>query len=187
MSLKINFELSQSDLEHFYQAMKRSIDLAADIPAQQIIDSSKLLLTQIKQSDAKDFVRQRVSQLEVLIAMLEDNSWKLEADDRKRVLTALSYFSEAADLIPDDIPGLGFLDDAIMIEIVCQQLQHEIQAYNEFVIDCVAKTGHTIEAKKSVDEIRWMEDRRTQLHARMRRRRNHQSGSNKTKSPFSLF
>lgn len=187
MSLKINFELSQSDLDHFYEAMKRSQESAEDIPEQQIIEKSSLLLNQIRQSDAKDFIRDRVSQLNTLIGMLENKNWHLQDDDRKRVLTALSYFSEAGDLIPDDIPGLGFLDDAIMIEIVCQRLQHEIQAYKEFVDDCAAKTGHTIEAKPCEEDIKWMEERRTQLHARMRRRRDHHSNSHKTKSPFSLF
>lgn len=187
MSLRINFELSQSDLDHFYEAMQRSHESAEKIPEQQIIENSRQLLSQIRQSDAKDFVRDTVKQLDTLIGMLENRNWHLQDDDRERVLTALSYFSEAGDLIPDDIPGLGFLDDAIMIEIVCQQLQHEIQAYHEFVNDCAAKTGHTIEAKPCVEDIKWMEDRRTQLHARMRRRRKNHSNSNKTKSPFSLF
>jgi uncharacterized membrane protein YkvA (DUF1232 family) len=49
------------------------------------------------------------------------------------VLCALVYFCDPEDLIPDSIPGLGYLDDAIMIELVFRELRHEIEAYDDFV------------------------------------------------------
>lgn len=187
MSLQINFKLSQSDLEYFCEVMKRSRESGPVVPPQLIIDNTKQLLGQVKQSDARDFILEPICQLETLIRMLEDKEWHLADDDRERVLTALSYFSETADLIPDDIPGLGFLDDAIMIEIVCQELKHEIQAYEDFKQDCATKTRQTEPQTDSVEDTSWLEERRAQLHARMRRRRKDQSAGNKTKSPFSLF
>src|SRR5690625_6959568 len=36
--------------------------------------------------------------------------------------------------IPDHIPGLGFLDDAIMIELLTRELEPEIEACRDFVI-----------------------------------------------------
>lgn len=187
MSLQISFELSQTDLEHFCEAMKRSRESRTVISPQQIIKNTKQLLGQIQKSDAKDFIRDRIRQLDILIQMLEDQAWHLADDDRERVLAALSYFSDPADLIPDDIPGLGFLDDAIMIEIVCQQLKHEIQAYKEFVRDCAEKGPLGAGESPSREDTQWLEERRAQLHERMRRRRKNQPGSNKSKSPFSLF
>ncbi len=187
MSLKINFELSQTDLDHFCVVMKRARESSPDVPPPKIIENAKQLVRKIIQSDAKDFVRERVRQLDTLINMLEDETWHLANDDRERVLTALSYFAEPADLIPDDIPGLGFLDDAIMIEIVCQELKHEIQAYKEFKKDCAARADQVAVDAASAKQAGWLEERRAQLHARMRRRRKDQSESRKTKSPFSLF
>jgi len=187
MPMQINFELSDTDLDHFCEVMKHYRDAFQPVPSEQTIDNTKQLLKQVKQSDAKDFILERICQLEILIKMLEDEDWHLANDDRERVLTALSYFSQAADLIPDDIPGLGFLDDAIMIEIICQELKHEIQAFKDFKDDCASKAEQEANNSNAMKDSAWLEERRAQLHARMRRRRKNQSPGNKSKSRFSLF
>ena len=187
MSLRISFELSQSDLDHFHEVMQRARENAKGISQQQIIDSANQLLAQVDQSDATDFIRDHMSQLETLIAMLVDEGWGLIEDDRERVLAALSYFDEPEDLIPDDVPGLGFLDDAIMIEIVCKELEHEVRAYREFVVFRATEANRRGDDAPAMQKSDWLEKRRQQLHSRMRRRRKGHSDGNKSKSPFSLF
>ena len=187
MSLRISFELSQPDLDHFHEVMQRARENAKGISQQQIIDSANQLLAQVDESDATDFIRDRMSQLETLIAMLVDEGWGLIEDDRERVLAALSYFDEPEDLIPDDVPGLGFLDDAIMIEIVCKELEHEVHAYREFVVFRATEASRRGDDAPVLQKSDWLEERRQQLHSRMRRRRKGHSDGNKTKSPFSLF
>ena len=52
--------------------------------------------------------------------------------ERSPVLAALAYVCDPEDIIPDDIPGIGLLDDAVMIELVFRELRHEIEAYEDF-------------------------------------------------------
>ena len=113
--------------------------------------------------------------------MLVDHEWRLPQKDTVRVLNALAYFSDPEDLIPDHIPGLGFLDDAIMIELVVRELKHEIDAYTNF---CDFRRTH-VKSKgiknKTTDLTRdsWLDGRRTELQARMRRRRDVGSANQK--------
>ena len=79
-----------------------------------------------------DFVVERIRKLEQLIEMLRDRDWRLEGADRARILDAIAYFVDPDDLIPDRIPGIGYLDDAIMVELVARELMHELEAYEDF-------------------------------------------------------
>ena len=103
------------------------------------------------------------------------------------VVSALAYFADPHDLIPDSIPGLGFLDDAIMVELVVLELQHEIEAFNDFIAYC-----KTLKKGRRSDHANlegWIEARRRQLYSRMRRRRQSQRKSRRPRSrtPMSLF
>ena len=170
MGLRVTFELSDEDLKHFQLIMKDARSVAARIAPEDIVVAAEELLDRIDHSDAPRFILDRLNKLRLLIEMLSDIEWRLPKNEAKRELNALAYFAEPEDLIPDDIPGLGFLDDAIMVELIARKLRHEIEAYRDF---CEYRTQIREKKGKRVRVSResWLENRRQELHSRMRRRK----------------
>ena len=169
MPISIAFELSDTDLEYFRSAMREVKATAHSRDEKSIIASASRLATLTGTRELPLFVKERLAKLEGLIRMLEDTEWRLEGHHRARVLGALAYFAEPVDLIPDQIPGLGFLDDAIMVELVVRDLQHEIEAYADF---CRYRDEqkHLEENDPELRRIR-LEKRRRAMYARMESRR----------------
>lgn len=170
MTLRISFELDEDDLKHFRLIMDEARKASARLAPEDIVAGAEELLKSVDSSEqAPGFILDRIQKLKLMINMLSDIEWRLPHRDATRVLNALAYFSEPEDLIPDHIPGLGFLDDAIMIELVVRELKHEIEAYQDFCDyrDRLAEKGDGSNASREG----WLNARRKELQARMRRRR----------------
>lgn len=171
MPMKITFELSDKDLKYFKRIMKEVRSRSTDINEGKLLASVKETIVEINASRACDFVAERILALGQMVKMLTDDEWAMKGPDRTRVLDGLVYFAEGEDLIPDRIPGLGYLDDAIMIELVVRDLHHEIDAYDDFCKYRSSKAKLLGKKDARANRELWIEARRSQLHARMRRRR----------------
>lgn len=182
--MKITFELSDKDLRYFRQLLQKVRQGESAGNEEIVLREAETLLQQVRQADAPEFIRNRIEQLGKLIDMLRDTQWRLEGADRKRVLNALAYFADPDDLIPDRVPGLGYLDDAVIVELVVQDLRHEIEAYDAFIAFRLEKKRA---AAATPDAL---ESRRRVLQTRMRRRRRGDRERHmrvRGKSPISLW
>jgi uncharacterized membrane protein YkvA (DUF1232 family) len=167
VGLKIDITLDQNDLKHFQLIMEQARSAHAHVSPEDVVASAERLIAAVRESGASAFVLERLELLEELIAMLSDVDWRLPSKDADRVFNALAYFSEPEDLIPDTIPGLGYLDDAIMIELVAREMAHEIEAYRDF---CDFRAEQTLAGGKAGRED-WLAAHREELQSRMHRRR----------------
>ena len=86
--------------------------------------------------------------------MLKDTEWNLSEEDRDRIISAMSYLPDPIDLIPDHIPGIGFLDDAMIVEIIIRELRSEMSAYSEFSCYREAEDDRLSETDKNLEENR---------------------------------
>ena len=172
MSIKIQIELDDSDLKHFRSAMKKAQEAQAHLDETEIVKAAGELLEGTRKGKLPNFIAERLEKIEKLIAMVGDAGWALPDPDRKRVLSALTYFADPHDMIPDSVPVLGFLDDAIMIELVVRELKHEIEAYADFCRFREAEAKRRGEDVRQLGRVEWAEKRRHMLISRMRRRRN---------------
>jgi uncharacterized membrane protein YkvA (DUF1232 family) len=171
MSMKITFELNDKDLKYFKRITKKVHSRSADISEAELLSTVRDTIQEIRGSRPCDFVTERLESLDQMVKMLSDEEWGMKGQDRARVVEGLIYFAEGEDLIPDRIPGLGYLDDAIMIELVVRDLHHEIEAYDDFCKYRGSKAKLLGRKKARATRDEWLSARRNQLQARMRRRR----------------
>ena len=102
------------------------------------------------------------------------------------MLTALAYFAEPNDIIPDDVPVVGYLDDAIMIELCVRELKHEVEAYDDFCTFRRDEAEGRGMDPVTVGRAEWLEGRRQELQERMRRRRSSYSSAGMGSSMFRI-
>jgi uncharacterized membrane protein YkvA (DUF1232 family) len=178
MPLRVSFTLSQQDLEQLHGAFRRALDTLATRDEQTVLDEARKLVGSVRAASVPDYVRERVDQLERIVMMLADPDWPLPHYVHPQAMAAVAYLVDPDDLIPDSVPVLGFLDDAIMIELIARELRHELTGYRNF---CRYRDGRR---ERSADEIL---ARRKQLRARVQERRARDEARGADKRGFRLW
>jgi len=174
MPLDITFTLSDDDLDRFQAIVdKARTSVEDEATAEHVEHAARELLDQTSGDELPGFIAERMAKLRLVIDMINDEEWQLSEGERRHVLSALAYLCDPEDLIPDHIPGLGFLDDAIYAEIVLRELRNEIALYEEFCAFRGAEEKRREARGESIKVGReeWLADKRAALHAKMRKRR----------------
>ena len=177
MSITLNFELNDSDLAHFQAAMERSQKAAEGKSDEEIVNCAIALLSDAAKVHIPDFIKERLLRLDDMIAMVRDPSWALPDADKQRVLGALAYFCDPNDVIPDHVEVLGFLDDAVMIELSMRELKHELDAYDDFCDFRDREARRRGAEPATVGRADWLDSRREELVERMHQRRDRDMGT----------
>lgn len=169
MPLDITFTLSDKDLDHFQAAVDKAKAITASTATPEQVEAcAGKLIEEAHNSDLPEYITSRLVRLQVVIDMLRDEEWKLGTEDRTRVIAALTYFCAPDDLIPDSLPGVGYLDDAIYVELVMRELKAEITTYEEF---CKYRSEEEARRREKgqdprVDREAWLADKRATLQSK---------------------
>lgn len=178
MPLDITFTLSDRDLERFKTIADKAKSGSAETQSPAEIEKAAYKMVDVAMNtDLPDFIADRLLQLKILLEMMKDEEWGINDTERNRIISALAYFSDPIDLIPDHIPGIGFLDDAMFVEIVIRELKTELAAYNEFCEFRETEEDRLREQGLDPSENRelWISAKRNELHAQINQTRDTKS------------
>ncbi len=173
MSFDITITLSEEDIQRFQQSIDEGRHIVADPDAAERVEELAAdLIEKVREIDLPSFISDRLLKLQILINMIRDSEWQLDPEDRTVIRSVLYYFVNPDDVIPDHVPGLGFLDDALYAEIVIQELSNEIRSYQEFCQFRIAEETrlNKLGLDTRVGREDWLASKRAALHARMRER-----------------
>lgn len=172
MPEKIVLELSDEDLDYYRRVMNDVWRKNAKKADKELLAGARRLLRQAARTKAPEYVQSRLADLGVLLELLDDKEWPLPDEDRRRIVAAVGYFAVAKDMIPDKIPGIGLLDDALMAELVMRDLKNEVAGYREF---CEYRDNEAKLRGKEVSRADWLAGKRRQIFLRIKRRRQDRS------------
>ncbi|HLS81705.1 MAG TPA: hypothetical protein VK025_09915 [Steroidobacter sp.] len=180
MPYKLSFHLNDYDLERLAEMARESQANARNRPQDAIVAAAHEVLERGMQAQPAPFVKERYARLRTLLEMVNDLEWRLSEADRQRALNALACFSAPA--------GASSFEHAIMIELVCRELRHDLDAYQDF---CRFRTAKDNRRKRAMGDAReaWLEQKRAALQRRMTERRTRElNGANGAlHKVFSLF
>ena len=134
---KVTFTLDESDADYFRGLYRKAKRGAKDLDAATVVKDARGIVLDVRKSrKTPAFVLDAIETLADLVDLIQDDEYAAPKRVRDEVLAALAYFSNPEDLIPDHVPGLGFLDDAIMVKFIEEEFRNELWGYRKF---CAAR------------------------------------------------
>jgi hypothetical protein len=115
-----------------FNALLAHLDANAPSVSADQLSTLARWLQQQPRHDAIALLSERLTRAEHLRRMLQDDDWELDEDLRARAQQLLSYLRQVDDLIHDDLPLLGQLDDALLVELTWPAFSGESQDYLDF-------------------------------------------------------
>lgn len=114
----------------------RDVSQAAPSVDADQISSLARWLQDLPSETAEATINLRLARAESLRRMLDDPDWSLPAGMAERGRRLLDYICRIDDLIPDDVPVIGHLDDALLVELSWPEFAGEIQDYLHYCGFC---------------------------------------------------
>ena len=162
MSDEYNLDITKEVSDHFNNIL---LEISTK-DEKHILASMNETLAKLNDNNKESYVKNHLETLENMVQMLSDDQWKMMEYERHYIISVIHYLIEENDIIPDSIPGVGLLDDCIMIDIVEEKLKEKLKKYNEF------KASAQIYAHDDNYSLKdWNETKRIELYSRIRHRR----------------
>ncbi len=99
---------------------------------QQVYRELPTKLKALENSHPVATVLKLLANVRFLWAMLRDTEFRLTLKSKAVIIASLAYFILPFDLVPDYIPGLGYMDDGLVIGAVLRALNKELDSYRDF-------------------------------------------------------
>lgn len=104
---------------------------APHVEADDIASVARWLLS-LPTVQAEALLEARLGRLQDLRDLAGDADWGLDAALANRIRRLLEYVARSRDLIPDDVPLIGRLDDALLVELSWPMLADELEDFRDF-------------------------------------------------------
>ena len=143
--------LGDAAVRRFNQLLSQIAPDAPHISADQLVTLARWLKAQ-PEPQALALLSERLGRADHLRRMLDDGDWGVCDDTRERIGLLTSYLQQVDDLIPDDQPLVGHLDDALLVELAWPSFEGESRDYADF---CRFRTAERPRGSAAERRLAW--------------------------------
>ncbi len=103
---------------------------------EKAVETAKKLSSEFDAEETREFAQKHkqeswYSDLKLLLDMIVDRDFKISNTTYLIIAGALAYAVMPMDVIPDFIPGMGFVDDAFVLSSVLGRISKEVERYKK--------------------------------------------------------
>ena len=108
-------KISKEDIDRLKRTLKEKVEGLKDL------------------EDGLFWIGTLVGRVKLLWSMIRDNEFEVSLKSKLMIAAGLLYFVLPTDLTPDMIPGIGYVDDAIVLSTLWGLVQDELSEYISFL------------------------------------------------------
>lgn len=146
----------------------------APFSVDQIAGAARRVLRASMKGQESAFIKVRMRRAGEMRTVLKDQQWSIPAPIELKMREVVAYLDDPAGLIPNDVPVIGYLDDAILVDIAMDSVRGELENYADFCRFRWAEAARLQTSEVETDRAHWMAERQQEhrLEQQLRRVRN---------------
>lgn len=123
---------SEDDLRVFNRCVGRIAPGTPALGAEQIAAAARRLARAIGEGNQSRFIQIRMRRAGEVRAILMDAGWTVDPAVAGRMHDLVEYIEGPVALVPLDVPAVGGLDRALLIDMAMESLRAELDEYADF-------------------------------------------------------
>jgi hypothetical protein len=167
-------ELREDKLRRFNDFVQLVAPYQPAFSANQIAGAARRVLRAAMKGQESTFIKVRMRRAGEIRSALDDTQWEVAARFEHAMREIVAYLDDdAGALIHNDVPVVGLLDDAILVDCAMDTLREELDDYAGF---CRYRLGEAARLGVPVDAVearreRWNAERQQELRLEQQLRR----------------
>ncbi len=125
------FSLNKETKEKFQKQVSK-IDANDESKVKNNIEKEIAILEKKVKNKPSHNIQSLIDNTKLLYEILENKPFPISESTRKWIIFGLGYLVSDIDLIPDSIPNIGYLDDAMIVSWVLSMIDEDITRYEFF-------------------------------------------------------
>lgn len=157
-----SIELNEGALQRFNSVATALVPEFTPITMDQFAGACRRALRAAAAGAQSPFIRVRLRRAAELRGALADPAWNMSPELRVRIADLVAYMDDVG-LIANDVPVIGRLDEALLIDVAMDALRAELDDYAAFCRYRDNEAAHSGTAASAITRAQWQEEREAEF------------------------